>query len=87
MTTQVHDRLGDGVAIPFHSLQNEKQVGKCKCCCRSSMLLNPQACVRERAMKSVLCVRDVSEREAREVVDRVFQTCFADTDPFERVPP
>lgn len=46
-----------------------------------------QACVRERATKSVLCVRDISEEEARTVVDRVFPSCFADTIPFERVPP
>ena len=33
------------------------------------------------------CVRDMTEVEARAVVDTVFQTCFTDTDPFERVPP
>ncbi len=38
-------------------------------------------------MKSVLCVRDIPEKEAKRVVDKVFQTCFRDTVPFERVPP
>ncbi|XP_064400364.1 mitochondrial inner membrane protease ATP23 homolog isoform X2 [Halichondria panicea] len=46
-----------------------------------------QVCVRERAMKSVLCIRDIPEKEAKRVVDKVFQTCFRDTVPFERVPP
>ena len=38
-------------------------------------------------MKSLLCVRDISKAEAKGVVDRVFDTCFKDTVPFERVPP
>ena len=46
-----------------------------------------QACVRERASKSLLCVQDITESEARQTVDSVFDTCFRDTDPFERVPP
>ena len=46
-----------------------------------------QACVRERASKSLLCVQDITESEARQAVDSVFDTCFRDTDPFERVPP
>lgn len=46
-----------------------------------------QACVRERASKSLLCVQDITESEARQAVDSVFDTCFQDTDPFERVPP
>ena len=47
-----------------------------------------QACVRERASKSIMCVReDMSEAEARKAVDQVFDACFADTVPFERVPP
>ena len=43
--------------------------------------------MRERASKSIQCVRDISESEAQAVVDSVFHTCFSDTDPFERVPP
>ena len=46
-----------------------------------------QACVRERATKSILCVRDVTEEEAKRAVDKVFESCFRDTYPFERVPP
>lgn len=46
-----------------------------------------KACVRERATKSILCVRDVSEEEAKKAVDKVFESCFRDTFPFERVPP
>lgn len=43
--------------------------------------------MKERASKSMACVREITESEAREVVDQVFDTCFTDTDPFERVPP
>ena len=46
-----------------------------------------QDCVKERATKSILCVRDVSENEAKQIVDKVFSTCFKDTSPFERIPP
>lgn len=38
-------------------------------------------------MKSIVSVKDISEQEATQVVDRVFDRCFIDTDPFERVPP
>ena len=38
-------------------------------------------------MKSILCIRDVSEEEAKGAVERVFESCFRDTYPFERVPP
>lgn len=51
------------------------------------VLPSMQVCVRERASKSLLCVRDISESEAVAAVDRVFDTCFRDTDPFERIPP
>ena len=43
--------------------------------------------MRERASKSLLCVQDMTELDARQTVDSVFDTCFRDTDPFERVPP
>lgn len=46
-----------------------------------------QECVKERAVKSMLCVRDISKQEAEDVVDSVFEACFNDTDPFERIPP
>ena len=46
-----------------------------------------QKCTKDRATKSILCVRDVSEAAAKEAVDRVFSACFKDTAPFEKVPP
>ncbi|XP_065058754.1 mitochondrial inner membrane protease ATP23 homolog [Rhopilema esculentum] len=46
-----------------------------------------QKCVKERAVKSILCVRDVSEEEANQIVESVFEPCFKDTEPFERIPP
>ena len=53
-----------------------------------SIILNSiQKCVKERASKSIQCVRDMSEAEAMAAVETVFHTCFTDTDPFERVPP
>ena len=38
-------------------------------------------------MKSMLCVRDISEEQAKNIVESVFEPCFKDTDPFERIPP
>ena len=46
-----------------------------------------QECVKERAVKSMLCVRNISKEEAEEVVESVFDACFNDTEPFERIPP
>ena len=46
-----------------------------------------QACVKERATKSILCVRDVTEEEAKIAVESVFPSCFKDILPFERIPP
>lgn len=46
-----------------------------------------QVCARERAIKSILCVKNISEAEATRAVDSVFDKCFQDTVPFERVPP
>ncbi|RDD44560.1 Mitochondrial inner membrane protease ATP23-like protein [Trichoplax sp. H2] len=46
-----------------------------------------QKCVKDRAVKSILCVMDVDENEARNAVDTVFDSCFADLDPFDRIPP
>ena len=44
-------------------------------------------CVKERAVNSILCVKDVAKSEARQAVENVFQNCFKDTVPFERIPP
>eukprot|EP00794_Sanderia_malayensis_P007398 gene7400-8218_t len=46
-----------------------------------------QACVKERAVKSILCVKDITKEEAVNVVEGVFESCFKDTDPFDRIPP
>ena len=46
-----------------------------------------QACVRERAVNSILCVKDIEKSEAENVVDSVFASCFYNTEPFEHVPP
>lgn len=35
----------------------------------------------------MLCVRDISKEEAERVVESVFDACFNDTEPFERIPP
>lgn len=55
--------------------------------CHMSFGVSLQACVRERASKSLLCVQDMTESDARQAVDSVFDTCFRDTEPFEHVPP
>lgn len=43
--------------------------------------------MKTRAVKSMLCVRNISKEEAEKVVDSVFDACFHDTEPFERIPP
>ena len=53
-------------------------------CC---IFLFVQVCVKERAIRSILCVQDVTQEEARQAVEKVFDSCFKDTVPFERVPP
>ncbi|KAK2893151.1 hypothetical protein QQF64_034883 [Cirrhinus molitorella] len=45
-----------------------------------------QACVRGRALRSILAVRKVSREEAERVVDEVFDSCFHDHAPFGRIP-
>lgn len=46
----------------------------------------PQACVRGRALRSILAVRNISREEAEKIVDEVFDTCFNDHAPFGRIP-
>ncbi|KAM9704961.1 mitochondrial inner membrane protease ATP23 homolog isoform 2-T2 [Menidia menidia] len=45
-----------------------------------------QACVRGRALRSILTVRKISREEAERIVDQVFQSCFNDHEPFGRIP-
>lgn len=42
------------------------------------------ACVKTKAAASVMAVRDVTEEEARRIVDRVFERCYADLEPIGR---
>ncbi|XP_075132405.1 mitochondrial inner membrane protease ATP23 homolog isoform X2 [Leptodactylus fuscus] len=45
-----------------------------------------QACVRGRALRSILAVRQISREAAEKAVDDVFETCFNDYEPFGRIP-
>ncbi|KAI3366897.1 hypothetical protein L3Q82_009539 [Scortum barcoo] len=45
-----------------------------------------QECVRGRALRSILAVRNISRKEAEKIVDEVFDTCFNDHAPFGRIP-
>jgi len=45
-----------------------------------------QECTKKKAILSVMMVRDVDEAKARSVVDRVFSRCYADREPFGRIP-
>ncbi|XP_038636899.1 mitochondrial inner membrane protease ATP23 homolog isoform X1 [Scyliorhinus canicula] len=45
-----------------------------------------QKCVRERALRSILAVRNVNKETAEKAVDAVFNTCFNDHEPFGRIP-
>ncbi|XP_076008650.1 mitochondrial inner membrane protease ATP23 homolog [Genypterus blacodes] len=45
-----------------------------------------QECVRARAMRSILAVRNIGREDAEKIVDEVFDTCFNDHAPFGRIP-
>uniref|UniRef100_A0A0F8ALI9 Mitochondrial inner membrane protease ATP23 n=1 Tax=Larimichthys crocea TaxID=215358 RepID=A0A0F8ALI9_LARCR len=45
-----------------------------------------QECVRDRALRSILALRNISRQEAEKIVDEVFDTCFNDHAPFGRIP-
>ncbi|XP_075065194.1 mitochondrial inner membrane protease ATP23 homolog [Mixophyes fleayi] len=45
-----------------------------------------QACVKDRALRSILAVRQISRETAAKAVDEVFDTCFNDQEPFGRIP-
>ncbi|XP_068132707.1 mitochondrial inner membrane protease ATP23 homolog isoform X4 [Hyperolius riggenbachi] len=45
-----------------------------------------QACVRDRAIRSILAARNVSKEAAEKAVDEVFEPCFKDRRPFGRIP-
>ncbi|XP_028401908.1 mitochondrial inner membrane protease ATP23 homolog [Dendronephthya gigantea] len=44
-------------------------------------------CAKNRAVKSILCVSDVSREKAEDIVSSVFEECYKDTEPFDRIPP
>lgn len=43
-----------------------------------------QECVKTKAVYSVLAVRKITKEEARAVVDKVFDKCYADLEPIGR---
>ncbi|XP_042554832.1 mitochondrial inner membrane protease ATP23 homolog isoform X2 [Dipodomys spectabilis] len=45
-----------------------------------------QTCVRDRAILSILAVRNISREIAEKAVDEVFESCFNDHEPFGRIP-
>uniref|UniRef100_A0A8C5MPV9 Mitochondrial inner membrane protease ATP23 n=1 Tax=Leptobrachium leishanense TaxID=445787 RepID=A0A8C5MPV9_9ANUR len=45
-----------------------------------------KVCVRDRALRSILAVRQVSRETAEKAVNDVFDTCFNDHEPFGRIP-
>ncbi|XP_076410256.1 mitochondrial inner membrane protease ATP23 homolog isoform X1 [Peromyscus maniculatus bairdii] len=45
-----------------------------------------ETCVRDRAVLSILAVRNISREEAQKAVDEVFESCFNDHEPFGRIP-
>ncbi|XP_075810252.1 mitochondrial inner membrane protease ATP23 homolog isoform X3 [Microtus pennsylvanicus] len=45
-----------------------------------------QTCVRDRAVLSIVAVRNISREEAQKAVDDVFESCFNDREPFGRIP-
>ncbi|XP_069620592.1 mitochondrial inner membrane protease ATP23 homolog isoform X2 [Ranitomeya imitator] len=45
-----------------------------------------QACVRDRALRSILAVRQISREAAEKAVNDVFESCFNDYEPFGRIP-
>eukprot|EP00051_Salpingoeca_urceolata_P007908 m.101616 g.101616 ORF g.101616 m.101616 type:complete len:190 (-) comp15469_c0_seq2:53-622(-) len=45
-----------------------------------------QRCVKRRAALSVAAAMDVSKETAMDAVDEVYEVCFRDTTPFDRIP-
>jgi len=43
-----------------------------------------QTCVRRESMLSVMMGRNIEESDARAVIDKVFDKCYNDTEPFGR---
>lgn len=45
-----------------------------------------QRCVRRRAGNSLRAVLGVDQKQVDEALDRVWDVCFNDTEPFDRIP-
>ncbi|XP_077991259.1 mitochondrial inner membrane protease ATP23 homolog [Glandiceps talaboti] len=45
-----------------------------------------QTCIKDRATRSVLAVRDVTRAVVDKAMDEVFDTCFNDHEPFHKIP-
>lgn len=45
-----------------------------------------QECVKKKATMSVMLVRNVTQEEAKSIVDKVFHKCYKDLEPFGRIP-
>lgn len=43
-----------------------------------------QECVKSKAAYSLMAVRNITMKEAREIVNRVFPKCYADLEPVGR---
>uniref|UniRef100_A0A4W3JMD4 Mitochondrial inner membrane protease ATP23 n=1 Tax=Callorhinchus milii TaxID=7868 RepID=A0A4W3JMD4_CALMI len=63
--------------------QNVKHLASCPI---PVCFFSSQKCVRERALRSILAVRKVSQEAAEKAVDEVFDSCFNDHEPFGRIP-
>ena len=48
------------------------------------IFLPPQLCVKNKALQSVMLVRNVPQEEAMIVIDKVFDRCYNDTEPYGR---
>ncbi|XP_060545945.1 mitochondrial inner membrane protease ATP23 homolog isoform X2 [Pantherophis guttatus] len=45
-----------------------------------------ETCVKMKAVRSMLAVRNITKEMAEKAVDEVFESCFNDHEPFDRVP-
>jgi len=45
-----------------------------------------QECVKKKAAMSVMLVRNITQEEAMEAVEKVFSRCYRDLEPFGRIP-
>ncbi|KAM6435964.1 mitochondrial inner membrane protease ATP23 homolog isoform 2-T2 [Liasis olivaceus] len=53
---------------------------------RFGLKQHQQTCVRTKAVRSMLAVRNITKEMAEKAVDEVFESCFNDHEPFDRVP-